>query len=101
MRAAPADVPLNVPYDPLVNKPYLPDDPSITPTGSDLTFRLSSTNVLDDSNAFLPRFDNGVVSFVIPTNRATAFLPKTEPAITPSELPKPFFRDAATVSPRS
>ncbi|GDY09999.1 hypothetical protein LBMAG52_34850 [Planctomycetia bacterium] len=96
---APADVPLNVPYDPLVNKPYLPDDPSITPTGSDLTFRLSSTNVLDDSNAFLPRFDNGVVSFVIPTNRATAFLPKTEPAITPSELPKPFFRDAATVSP--
>ena len=96
---APADVPLNVPYDPLVNKPYLPDDPSITPTGSDPTFRLSSTNVLDDSNAFLPRFDNGVVSFVIPTNRATAFLPKTEPAITPSELPKPFFRDAATVSP--
>lgn len=96
---APADVPRNAPYDPLINKPYLPDDPSITPTGAGPLFQLSSTNVLDDPNAFLPRYDNGVVSFVIPTSRAVAFLPKTEPAITPIEMPKPLIRDAATVSP--
>lgn len=96
---APADVPLNAPYDPDVNKPYAPDDPSISPTGSDPTFRLSSTNVLDDPNAFLPRFDNGVVAFTIPTNRAVAFIPRVDAAIAPVEAPRPFFREAPVVSP--
>lgn len=96
---APSDVPKNAPYDPNVNNPYMPDDPSIVPHGSDPLLRLSGTDVFDDPYAFLPRVDNGVVAFTIPTNRAVAFIPKTEPAITPSELPKPFIRDNSVVSP--
>ena len=88
---APADVPQNAPYDPLLNKPYLPNDPSISPTGADRLFQLSSTNVFDDPNAFLPRHDNGIVSFLIPTSRATAFIPKPDPPNPPIQLPKAVF----------
>lgn len=96
---APADVPLNAPYDPDVNKPYRPDDPSITPTGADPLFQLSSTNVFDNPDAFLPRFDNGVVQFVIPTNRATGFIPKPDPVNAPFDLPRAVFLPAVIVSP--
>lgn len=87
---------LNAPYDPQINFPYAPDDPELVHAGR---FNLTSTNVLDEAEVFLPRFDNGVAAFVIPTSRAAPFIPQPDRPIPPPELPKPVFPEPIIVAP--
>lgn len=87
---------LNAPYDPDINFPYAPDDPELVHVG---LFNLTSTNVSDEQEIFLPRFDNGVAAFVIPTSRAAPFVPIPERPIPPPELPKPVFPEPIILAP--
>ncbi len=92
---APFAVPQNAPYDlGQINKPYQADDLH----GADRLFQLTSTNVLDRQNLFLPHFDNGVAAFTIPVPFSLR-IPKADPVIAPPELPKPAIPGLFIVTP--
>ncbi len=96
---APADVPQNAPYDQgRINKPYHADDPALDPRGADPLFQLTSTNVFDRQDQFLPRFDNGVAAITNPTPPSVR-IPKEEQLIAPPEAPKPAIPSTGVVTP--
>jgi hypothetical protein len=81
------DIPANAPSD-------TPTNP--TPLTHDGLFLLSSTDVSDSPQAILPRFDNGVAVFTIPTAPAPPRLDPELP-IQPPALPKPFVPDLGVI----
>ena len=96
-KAAPdalVDTPKNAPpvdeFGRALNFPYASDNPALVQ--ADPLFQLSSTNVLDQTDMFLPRFDNGIAAFSIPTAPSAPILPPPPP-ILPPELPKPYIPD--------
>ena len=96
---APADVPQNAPYDQgRINKPYLANDPPLDPRGADPLFQLTSTNVFDRQDQFLPRFDNGLAAITNPTPPSVR-IPKEEQQIAPPEAPKPAIPSTGVVTP--
>ena len=96
---APADVPQNAPYDRgRINKPYHADDPPLNPRGADPLFQLTSTNVFDQQDLFLPRFDNGLATITNPTPPSVR-IPKEEQLIAPPEAPKPAVPSTGIVTP--
>jgi hypothetical protein len=78
-----------------VNFPYAEDNPTLTQ--ADPLFQLSSTNVLDQPDVFLPRFDNGVAGFVIPTPPSVP-IPPTNVPIPPPALPSPFIPEVLAIA---
>ena len=94
--ADPAAVPQNAvndisPTGRGVNFPYAENNPTLRQ--ADQLFQLSSTNVLDQPDVFLPRFDNGIAAFAIPTPPSVPIPPADVP-IPPPALPSPFSPDA-------
>lgn len=83
-------VPLNAPYD-------SPTEPN--PLTHDDLFVLSSTDVLDNEDAFFPRFDNGLAAFVLPTTIGAPAFPIRDAVIAPPELPKPVFQELLFTTP--
>ncbi len=75
-----------------VNFPKEMNAPGTPLTNADPLFQLSSTDVLDDPDLFLPRFDNGIVTFSIPTP-PSAPIPPADVPIPPPALPSPFIPD--------
>ena len=102
---APSDVPLNAPVDNKstglgVNFPKENSNPADRPIpvpNADRLFQLSSTDVLDNPDLFLPRFDNGLVAFSIPTPPSVP-IPPTVVVIPPPALPSPFTPNAVIPS---
>lgn len=99
--------PQNAPYD---NSPVAPTGQGVNfpkeiiPKGTDLDpfradplFQLTSTDVADEPDFFLPRFDNGVAEFSVPTPPAVPRPPENV-VIPPPELPKPFIPDNAIIT---
>ncbi len=101
---APAAVPQNAPFDNSaagkgVNFPKevtLPSSRPISLSNADPLFQLSSTDVLDDPDLFLPRFDIGIAAVTIPTP-PTPPPQEPPPPNLPPALPKPFIPDAAII----
>ena len=78
-----------------VNFPYLEDNPTLTQ--ADPLFQLSSTNVLDQPDVFLPRFDNGRAGFAIPTPPSVP-IPPADVVIPPPALPSAFIPNALIIA---
>jgi hypothetical protein len=115
--AAVADVPVNALFDreeterPAANQPstlpsgtgenfpYSKTDPALSETGSTSArlFRISGTDVSDDTDLFLPRFDNGVAKFTVPTAPTVPLLPSNA-AISPPDLPRAFVPDNSIIT---
>lgn len=91
------DVPKNHPYD-AKTEPVDADNNPVE-LKHDGRYLLSSTDVSDDPTAFLPRFDNGVAAFTIPTSKSVSFFIPPDPVIVPIETPKLVTTETTIVPP--
>ena len=93
------DVPKNHPYDPKTEPVDGNKNPIVlTHEGR---YLLSSTDVSDDPTAFLPRFDNGIAAFTIPTSKAVSIFIPADPVVVPLETPKLVTTETTVIAPSS
>jgi len=94
---ATGDVPKNHPYP--LDKDGNPVKTEPIMLKHEGRYLLSSTDVSDDPTAFLPRFDNGIAAFTIPTSKAVSVFIPPDPVIVPIETPKLVTTETVVVPP--